>query len=60
MPKSYKCSFCRAEVPFGTGLMYVKLDGSVLWFCSRRCKRSALDFGRSTRKMKWITKRKAP
>jgi large subunit ribosomal protein L24e len=36
-------------------MMYVKNDGSLLWFCSGKCKKSSLKFGRDSRKLKWTT-----
>ncbi|MGD8545372.1 MAG: 50S ribosomal protein L24e [Candidatus Bathyarchaeota archaeon] len=55
MPKSRKCSFCGNEFPPGTGMMYVKDDGSVLWFCSSKCRKSSLKLRRDSRKLKWTT-----
>ena len=42
MPKPRKCSFCGADFPAGTGMMFVKNDGSILWFDSSKCKKSSL------------------
>ena len=36
-------------------MMYVKNDGTILWFDSGKCKKSALLFGRDARKLKWTT-----
>jgi large subunit ribosomal protein L24e len=55
MPKPRKCSFCGVEFPAGTGMMYVKNDGTILWFDSSKCKKSSLLFGRDARKLKWTT-----
>jgi len=33
--------------------MYVKVDGTVYWFCSSKCRKSMLVFGRDARKLKW-------
>jgi large subunit ribosomal protein L24e len=52
LPKPKKCSFCGSEFPVGTGMMYVKNDGSILWFCSSKCRKSS-KFGRDARKLKW-------
>ncbi len=38
--------------------MYVKNDGSILWFCSSKCRKNFLKLGRNPRKLKW-TLRKA-
>ncbi|MEM1569357.1 MAG: 50S ribosomal protein L24e [Candidatus Bathyarchaeia archaeon] len=48
-----KCSFCGSEIPVGCGLMYVKRDGTIQWFCSRKCRVSMLEFHRDPRKLKW-------
>ena len=54
-----KCSFCSAEIPPGTGKMFVKRDGSVLFFCSSKCEKNMLKLGRKSRKVKWVSKQKA-
>ena len=56
MVKKHICSFCGHEIPPGTGIMYVKNDGTVLWFCSRKCRVSKLEFKRDPRKFKWTKK----
>ena len=56
MIRKHNCAFCGHEILPGRGFMYVKNDGSVLRFCSQKCKRSMLDFKRNPRKLKWTTK----
>ena len=56
MPQPHICTFCGKEIPPGTGVMYVKNDGTVFWFCSRKCRVSHLVFKRDPRKFKWTTK----
>lgn len=53
MPKSQKCAFCGHEFPRGTGMMYVRGDGAILWFCSSKCRKNALKLKRDARKLKW-------
>lgn len=53
MPKSRRCSFCGHDFPQGTGVMYVRNDGSILWFCSNKCRKSSVKMGRDSRKFKW-------
>jgi len=53
LPRPRKCSFCGDDFPLGTGMMYVKNDGSVLWFCSSKCRKSSLKLRRDARKLKW-------
>ena len=48
-----KCSFCGVDVAKGTGKMFVKKDGSILWFDSRKCEKNMLKLGRTARKYKW-------
>jgi len=36
-------------------MMFIKNDGSILWFCSSKCRKSSLNFGRDARKLKWTT-----
>ncbi|MCD6458645.1 MAG: 50S ribosomal protein L24e [Thermoprotei archaeon] len=53
MPKVYHCSFCGKEIQPGTGMIYVKNDGTILRFCSRKCRVSMLKYKRNPRKLKW-------
>jgi len=55
LPKPRKCSFCGGEFSAGTGMMCVKNDGSILWFCSGKCRKSSLNLKRDARKLKWTT-----
>jgi large subunit ribosomal protein L24e len=50
------CSFCGEEIEVGTGKMYVRRDGRVLYFCSGKCEKNMLKLKRNPRKLKW-TKR---
>ncbi|WP_455367528.1 50S ribosomal protein L24e [[Eubacterium] cellulosolvens] len=52
MPRSFKCSFCGKSYSQGTGFMYVRNDGTLLHFCSSKCKRS-VGLKRDSRKLKW-------
>lgn len=47
------CSFCGNTLDRGTGLMYVKKDGTVFHFCSSKCRHNQLDLGRINRHTKW-------
>jgi len=53
MPRTRQCSFCGFEFHQGTGIMYVRDDGSILWFCSGKCRKSAIKMKRDPRKLKW-------
>ena len=50
------CSFCNNPVVSGSVTMFVKNDGSVLWFCSSKCKKNLLVLKRDPRKLKWTKK----
>ena len=50
------CSFCDRLVVKGSGTMVAKNDGTVLWFCSSKCKKNALVLKRDPRKLKWTKK----
>ena len=47
------CNFCGAEIKPGTGKMYVKKDGNVLWFCTRKCEKNMIGLRRIPRVTKW-------
>jgi large subunit ribosomal protein L24e len=53
VPKSRNCSFCGNEFPPGTGMIYIRNDGTVLWFCSSKCRKSSIELKRDSRKVKW-------
>lgn len=50
------CWFCGEEVKPGTGIMYVKADGTIMWFCSSKCRKNALKLRRNPRHVKWSKK----
>jgi len=56
MVKTYKCSFCSRDMNFGTGLMYVKNDGTILRFCSSKCRKNMIELKRVARHRKWSSK----
>jgi large subunit ribosomal protein L24e len=47
------CSFCDGPILKGTGLIYVKKDGTIYNFCSSKCRKNNLDLGREGRRQKW-------
>ena len=55
MPRQVNCSFCGNTIEPGTGIMYVLNNGTVLWFCSRKCFVSHRK-GRDPRRLKWTRK----
>jgi len=46
-----KCSFCGKKFEFG-GKMFVKADGKIFYFCSRKCERY-FEMGKKASKLKW-------
>ncbi len=48
-----KCSFCGREIEPGTGMMYVKKDGTILYFCSSKCRKNMLKTRRDPKKIRW-------
>ncbi|CAE6493427.1 MAG: 50S ribosomal protein L24e [Candidatus Nitrosotenuis sp.] len=50
------CSFCNRPVSKGSGTMFVKNDGTVLWFCSPKCKKNMMVLKRDPRTLKWTKK----
>ena len=53
-----RCSFCNALLEPGTGKMFVKRDGTVLYFCSSKCERNMLKLRRKSRRLKWAASAK--
>ena len=48
-----KCSFSGKEIKPGSGKMFVKDNGTVLWFYSSKCEKNMLKLKRDPRKLKW-------
>jgi large subunit ribosomal protein L24e len=48
-----KCSFCGKEIKRGQGILYVKKDGSLIYFDDGKCQANMLDLGRKAAKLKW-------
>jgi large subunit ribosomal protein L24e len=49
---AHKCSFCGEAIPAGQGLMFVRNDGRILYFCSSKCDRNT-EMGREGKRKKW-------
>ncbi len=47
------CSFCDGPLVKGTGLIYVKKDGTLYNFCSSKCRKNTLNLKREGRRQKW-------
>jgi large subunit ribosomal protein L24e len=47
------CSFSGEEIEPGTGIMFVKRDGTVFWFKDSKSRKNHLKLRRNPRKVKW-------
>jgi len=47
------CNFSGEEIEPGTGIMFVKRDGTVLWFKDSKARKNMLNNRRNPRKVKW-------
>ena len=48
-----QCSFCAREIEPGTGMMFVKRDGTVYHFCTSSCRKQQLHLHRVGHRFKW-------
>jgi large subunit ribosomal protein L24e len=53
------CSFSGKDIPAGTGIMYVKKDGKVLWFLNSKAEKNYLKLRRKPRNVKWTAEARA-
>ncbi|MFP4117690.1 MAG: 50S ribosomal protein L24e [Candidatus Woesearchaeota archaeon] len=53
-----KCSFSGEDIPLGTGKMFVKKDGTILWFSSSKSQKNMLKLGRKPNKTRWTEESK--
>jgi len=53
MVEKRTCSFCGEDIEPGTGMLFVRRDGTRLEFCSSKCRRNMLDLKRVPRRVKW-------
>lgn len=47
------CNFFGEEIEFGTGMMFVRRDGSVLWFKNSKARKNMVKLKRNSRRVKW-------
>jgi large subunit ribosomal protein L24e len=47
------CNFCGQEIEPGSGMAYIRKDGNVINFCSRKCRINMLKLKRVPRRVKW-------
>lgn len=50
-----QCTFCGRMINLGTGMMYVKTDGRIFYFCSSKCEKNMLKLDHNPRKTRWTT-----
>ena len=48
-----KCSFSGEDLKPGTGIMFIKKDGKILWFKNSKCEKNFLKLRRVPRKVRW-------
>jgi large subunit ribosomal protein L24e len=48
-----QCSFCAQEIEPGTGMMFIKRDGTVFHFCTSSCRKQQLHLHRVGHRFKW-------
>lgn len=48
-----KCTFCGTNINPGTGKMFVKVDGRILYFCSMKCEKQTFKLNHKSRTTKW-------
>jgi len=48
-----KCAFCEKEVPKGTGMLFVKKDGTTSFYCSSKCEKNSEKLKRHAENLKW-------
>jgi len=51
-----KCSFCGKNIPRGVGKIFVKNDGTILYFDKSKCE-SYFFMGKKAKKLKWVKKK---
>lgn len=52
------CTFCGNDIEPGTGMLYVKKDGTTWYFCSSKCQKNHIKLKRIPSKVKWTAKYK--
>ena len=53
MISAKKCTFCGKDILLGQGVMFVRNDGTVQYYCSSKCRKNSLVLKRDPRKFKW-------
>ena len=50
------CTYCNRPIPRGTGKLFIRKTGKMIYLCSSKCDKNMNQLGRKQAKMKWITK----
>ena len=53
LPERRVCTFSGEEIEPGTGTMFVRKDGSILWFKNSKARKNMVKLSRNSRKVKW-------
>ncbi|HME53505.1 MAG TPA: 50S ribosomal protein L24e [Candidatus Lokiarchaeia archaeon] len=53
MVKKSVCSFCRSEIEYGRGTMRILNDGTIMYFCSSKCRTAMIKHKKNPRKTRW-------
>ena len=53
MAESRNSSITGDEIEPGTGMMFVRRDGSIMWFKNSKARKNMVKLGRNSRKVKW-------
>ena len=56
MVRIFQCAFCGHDIEPMTGISFVRKSGQLIRLCSKKCRRSLIDFKRDPRKFKWTKK----
>ncbi len=52
MVSKHICSYCGNVIEPGGGIMFVRNDGTIMWFCSSKCLKN-FRLGRDPKKLPW-------
>lgn len=52
MVSKHACGYCGNTIEPGNGLMFVRNDGTIIWFCSSKCFKN-FKLGRDPKKLPW-------
>ena len=53
MVKIRTCSYCGEQIPPGEGMMYIRANGEVYQFCTKKCRKYQVKLKKHARKVRW-------